>query len=273
MLRDKKYILRVLTTLLLAGSLFGAAVGKQRARRAGEQTGTAGSGYAHRHVYGHLYHPRKPSPRPRHRRKRQPRRRPTPPPRTSGLQTNTRTPTRTPSLTQTRGRPRPPSPIPEHSQPPLPARRITSLSANSARWDPLGAEDEFVELYNPTGAPVNIGNWMISKSSGCGTSISTLVTIYYGTVLQPGQHYLVAAYASSSSVTNADQRFSPGIADNGGLALVSSGGYDGRPGRDVRRNILSRREAPAAPPGGTAFGNTDTSTRNIRPKLRTQARR
>ena len=56
-----------------------------------------------------------------------------------------------------------------------------------------------------------------------------------------------------SSITNADQRFSPGIADNGGLALVSFW-YGGRPGRDVRRNILSRRDNPAAPPGGTAAG-------------------
>jgi hypothetical protein len=88
----------------------------------------------------------------------------------------------------------------------------------------LGADDEFIELYNPTGAPVNIGNWIISKSSACGSSLSTLVTIYYGTVLQPGQHYLTAAYASFSSITNADQRFSPGIADTSGLALVTSGG-------------------------------------------------
>ena len=72
---------------------------------------------------------------------------------------------------------------------------------------------------------VNIGNWYFSKSSGCGTSTSTLLYIYPGTILKPGQHYLVAAYNTSSSVsTSVDQRFSPGIADNGGLALVSSGG-------------------------------------------------
>ena len=37
---------------------------------------------------------------------------------------------------------------------------------------PLGADDEFVELYNPTGAAVNIGGWLINKSSSCGTSTS-----------------------------------------------------------------------------------------------------
>ena len=87
----------------------------------------------------------------------------------------------------------------------------------------MGADDEFIELYNPTGAAVNIGNWLIYTSSGCGTTISSLVSIYYGTILQPGQHYLVTAYASYSSIANANQRYYPGIADDGGLALFSSG--------------------------------------------------
>jgi hypothetical protein len=87
---------------------------------------------------------------------------------------------------------------------------------------PSGADDEFVELYNPTGAAVNMGGWQINKSSNCGTFTLTLVTIPSNTILEPGQHYLVAASGSNSSIPNADQTFSPGIADTGGLALVSS---------------------------------------------------
>jgi hypothetical protein len=86
-----------------------------------------------------------------------------------------------------------------------------------------GSDDEFVELYNPTGAAVNIGGWTIRKSSGCGTTISTLVTITSGTTLLPGQHFL-AASNSNSSLTGADQTFSPSIADNGGVALLDSSG-------------------------------------------------
>jgi hypothetical protein len=92
---------------------------------------------------------------------------------------------------------------------------------------PNGANDEFVELYNPTGAAVNIGGWLIRKSSACATGTTSLVTITSGTILQPGQHYLAAAKdpndPNASSITNADQTFSPGIADNGGVALVNSG--------------------------------------------------
>jgi hypothetical protein len=85
---------------------------------------------------------------------------------------------------------------------------------------PKGADDEFIELYNPSGAAVNIGTWMIKKSSGCGTSLSTLVTIPAGTILLSGQHYLVAA--TGSSITNADRTYPASLADNGGLALVNT---------------------------------------------------
>jgi len=87
---------------------------------------------------------------------------------------------------------------------------------------PNGDNDEFVELYNPSGAGVNIGAWMIRKSSSCGTSITTLVTIPANTILLPGQHYLVAA--TSSSVTGADQTYPASLADNGGVALVTVSG-------------------------------------------------
>jgi hypothetical protein len=87
---------------------------------------------------------------------------------------------------------------------------------------PLGADDEFVELYNPTGAAVSIGGWMVLKSDSCALTFQTLATITSGATLQPGQHYLLAASGSNSSIPNADQTFSPGIANDGGLALYSS---------------------------------------------------
>jgi len=88
---------------------------------------------------------------------------------------------------------------------------------------PLGPSDEFVELFNPSGAAVNIGGWKIGNSSSCGTSLFTLVSIATGVVLQPGGHYLVAANGGSLTIT-ADQTFSTSLFDDGGIALVDSQG-------------------------------------------------
>jgi hypothetical protein len=88
---------------------------------------------------------------------------------------------------------------------------------------PQGQSDEFVELYNPSGGSVNISGWMVKRSSSCGTDISILVTIPVNTSLLPGQHYLVASN-SFSGLTGADQTFSLGIADDGGVALTNASG-------------------------------------------------
>ncbi len=86
---------------------------------------------------------------------------------------------------------------------------------------PNGGSDEFIELYNPSGAAVNIGGWTIKRSSGCGMSITTLATIPANTILLAGQHYLAASNSNSSLTIGANQTFSPGIADDGGVALVN----------------------------------------------------
>jgi hypothetical protein len=86
---------------------------------------------------------------------------------------------------------------------------------------PLGDSDEFIELYNPTGGSVNIGGWTLKRSAGCGSTITSMLTITSGLILQAGQHYLLLSYPGSSLV-GADQTFSAGIADNGGIALLNS---------------------------------------------------
>jgi hypothetical protein len=88
---------------------------------------------------------------------------------------------------------------------------------------PLGENDEFVEIYNPYAAPVNIGSWTIRTSSGCSTGTTVLVTIAASTILKPGQHYLVAA-TGSSAANEADRTFTPGIDDNGGVGLFNFAG-------------------------------------------------
>jgi hypothetical protein len=88
---------------------------------------------------------------------------------------------------------------------------------------PNGAEDEFVEIYNPGSAAVNLGGWSLSVSSGCGRNTTLLLTFPDNTVLAVGQHYL-AASSANASVSGADQTFAPGLDDDGGVGLINPDG-------------------------------------------------
>ncbi|HJR79181.1 MAG TPA: lamin tail domain-containing protein [Anaerolineales bacterium] len=85
---------------------------------------------------------------------------------------------------------------------------------------PNGGNDEFVELYNPTGSPVSIGGWIINRSSGCGTTVNLAATIPSGVTLASGQHYLIGGASYSGSITP-DLSDTLGIADTGGIALFN----------------------------------------------------
>ena len=89
---------------------------------------------------------------------------------------------------------------------------------------PNGGNDEFIELYNPTNFPVLIGGWDINKSTGCGASPSTMVTINGGVTLAAGQHYLIGGTSYSGSVSPDQANVPLGIANNGGIALLDDTG-------------------------------------------------
>lgn len=108
-----------------------------------------------------------------------------------------------------------------------PPKRSLAVPANHVLISELrtrgasGANDEFVELYNPTGADILLSNWKLKKISGCGSTQTDLVTL--NITLEAGQHFLIVNDASSL-ITSADATYpsSKAIADNGGVGLFDS---------------------------------------------------
>ena len=86
---------------------------------------------------------------------------------------------------------------------------------------PAGGNDEFVELYNVSTAPVNIGGWKIRGSNSSGT-VSTRATVPAGTMLGPGCHFLATNSAASgySGTVPGNVTYGTGITDDGGIALT-----------------------------------------------------
>jgi uncharacterized repeat protein (TIGR01451 family) len=90
---------------------------------------------------------------------------------------------------------------------------------------PDGGNDEFVELFNPTNALVDISGWQIRASTASGSSTGNRYTMPGGTQIQSGQHYLIVGSTYSGTVPGEiGAQLSSGTADEGGLALTLSDG-------------------------------------------------
>ena len=85
---------------------------------------------------------------------------------------------------------------------------------------PNGAADEFVELYNGSPAPVDVGGWIVRRSNNAGV-INTQVTIPAGTMIGPGCFYLITNSTGYTGATTPDQTYGVGIGDDGGIGVIS----------------------------------------------------
>ena len=81
-----------------------------------------------------------------------------------------------------------------------------------------GASDEFVEIFNPTSAQINLNGWKLNGSNSSG-STGTRYTFATDVTLQPGQHLLLANIATVDGVS-ADFTYGTGITADGGVALL-----------------------------------------------------
>lgn len=113
---------------------------------------------------------------------------------------------------------------------------------------PKGGNDEFIELYNLSTAPVNIGGWKVKGSNNAGTT-SVRATIPSGTILNPGYHYLLTNSSTSggpySGPVPGNQTYGTGITDDGGIALTLPDDTNRRSsGHEHRLGVQRRNAAP-----------------------------
>ncbi len=142
--------------------------------------------------------------------------------------TITRTPTITPTGTQT------PVGVPTATQTPIgvptatatntPTGGVSHVVISEFRTNgPNGGSDEFIELYNPTNAAVNISGWKINGSSSTGV-VSTRLTITTGVTLPEHGHFLATNNATGgyTGTVTGDQTYNTGINDSGGIAILNA---------------------------------------------------
>ena len=90
---------------------------------------------------------------------------------------------------------------------------------------PSGGNDEFVELFNAGATTLDLSGYKFNASNNSGTT-GTRLTFPSGTSIAPGCHLLLTNSASggySGSVAG-DLKYSTGITDDGGLAVLDAGG-------------------------------------------------
>ena len=90
---------------------------------------------------------------------------------------------------------------------------------------PAGGNDEFVEIYNNTDAPIDISGYTLHGSNNAGTN-STRATVPLNTILPARAHYLFVntGAAGYSGATPGNTSYGSGITDDGGVAIVDSHG-------------------------------------------------
>ena len=88
---------------------------------------------------------------------------------------------------------------------------------------PSGGNDEFVELYNLSNSPINIGGWKINGSNNA-AGTSTRLTITAGTTIPAKGHFLATNSAASgySGAVPGNQTYTVGVTDDGGIALLDA---------------------------------------------------
>ncbi|NND74213.1 MAG: tandem-95 repeat protein, partial [Ilumatobacter sp.] len=89
---------------------------------------------------------------------------------------------------------------------------------------PDGANDDFIELYNRTSAPIDISNWEVRRSDG-DLNAETAIDIPPGTTLGPNEYYLLAENSVAATLLP-DVVFNRALEDGSGIAIYTDTGVE-----------------------------------------------
>jgi hypothetical protein len=97
-----------------------------------------------------------------------------------------------------------------------------TLVVNEFAYDPIGANREFVEIYNASGGSINLGGWTLRATTVSGTT--TLATLS-PVLLLPGQFYVVGSAVAAPPALVVDQALVAALPNgNTTLSLRNAGG-------------------------------------------------
>jgi hypothetical protein len=144
---------------------------------------------------------------------------PTPSPELSFSPTPSPSPSPTPVVTPS------PSPSPESSPTPTPA--VVKILINEIQIAGVAdADDEFIELYNPSDAPVDLTGWMLKKKTSSGTEDTFVRSTYFAGKVIAAYGYLLLADPAYTGSIAADIVWPQSyyLAASSTLLLYASGG-------------------------------------------------
>jgi hypothetical protein len=104
----------------------------------------------------------------------------------------------------------------------LEAASTTLVIAEFRTRGPAGANDEFIEIRNVSGSPINLAGWAVTASTAGGTTQTraSLPNVF----LSAGCSWLLANSDTDGYTGPSDQTYGVGVADDGGIALTGPGG-------------------------------------------------
>lgn len=138
------------------------------------------------------------------------------------------------------------------------AQGVGSVLISEFRYQgPGGTHDEYIEIYNNTDAPINIGGWGLYDESGAAIKV-----IPAGAVIPARGHYLLTRQGSQycmSSYAKPDTTYTAVLANDKGIALFRNNIRDAANRIDSVGTVNTTSALFREGSGLPAIGNTGTS--------------